>query len=535
MVDVHYCLVTLYFVLMMGVVRANGDAQRLGMGESGGKVSDYASLIGCMIGGLMHLGIFIIPKYETKGSVDVGKKESGKNKRKKKNHRKSEKSYQHRHGEDHDELQDCITDGRITYKDIVPSGPPKGMEDVEEWDTARSMSVDVLRDCTNRIEWSDVCWYEFRKDGLKWHQGKEYPFHHTAVNHLYYRNANKCLLIRKGDARMSKYRDWVEWKIQGAGSMLLLVIDQCDREDQGNGVECGQWNDDFVYILSFVSSTKFSMDGIVEERRKLVQPLLPLLPKLELVGTRDLFAQYIHACVSHRLGTRIITRHGLEEVESRKHSKCKGEKTNTKPEVGFEQNNKVRIDKKKQVLMDWTDFVLSLTSMGIVYTFFSDAVINSDHRFGIFFALVVAVADICMLMVRFYNLDGKTHPSALATLYTVYRNLLLPLANCWMIHLLLLKWDLHEGCIINFFSSVVYFGMIWLGLSFDNSLLYAPLQLASLIFVPTWMMHYRRSSSVLSLFGISVLLYVIFGLVVPTISIQHALRYQPHIPKAKNV
>ena len=63
----------------------------------------------------------------------------------------------------------------------------------------------------------------------------------------------------------------------------------------------------------------------------------------------------------------------------------------------------MKIDKKKQVLMDWTDFVLSLTSMGIVYTFFSDAVIHSDYRFGIIFALVVAVADICMLMVRFYK------------------------------------------------------------------------------------------------------------------------------------
>jgi len=235
---------------------------------------------------------------------------------------------------------------------------------------------------------------------LKWHQGKEYPFHHTVVNHLYHRNENKSLLMRKDDACMSKYRDWAEWKTLGAGSMLLLVIDQGEAKDQGGGMEYGQWNDDFVYILSFVSSAMFSMDDMVDERRKLVQPLLPLLPKLERVGSRDFFAQYIHACVSHRLGTKIITQHGLEEVKSRKHSKYKKEKTVIKPQVG---QDVVKIDKKKQVLMDWTDFVLSLTSMGIVYTFFSDAVIHSDYRFGIIFALVVAVADICMLMVRFYK------------------------------------------------------------------------------------------------------------------------------------
>jgi len=88
---------------------------------------------------------------------------------------------------------------------------------------------------------------------------------------------------------------------------------------------------------------------------------------------------------------------------------------------------------------------------------------------------------------------------------------------------------------MTYFSSVVYFGVIWMGLSFDNSFLYAPLQLASLVFVPTWMMHYRPSSSVLSLIGVSLLLYLMFGLVVPTVSIQRALRYQSRIPKAKHV
>ena len=405
MIEIHYILVTLYLILMMGVVRANGDTQRLGMGENGGKVSDYASLLGCMIGGLIHLGIFIIPKYGMKGSFDVGKKESSTNKNKKKKRKSYGKSEKTRHGgEDHDELQDCIADGRIMYEDIVPSRPPKGKEDVEEWDIARSMPMEILRDCTRRIEWADVCWYEFRKDGLKWRQGKDYPFHHTAVNHLYYRSENKSLLVRKDDACMSKYRDWMEWKALGAGSMLLLVIDQCDQEDGG---KCGQWNDDFVYILSIVSSSMFSVDKNADERRKLVQPLLPLLSRLELVGTRDFFAQYIHACVSDRLGTKIITRHGLEEVESRKQSKSKREKPKTKSPDGFEQDKSIRIDKKKQVLMDWTDFVLSLTSMVIVYTFFSDAVINSDYRFGIFFALIVAVADICMLMVRFYKYVGS--------------------------------------------------------------------------------------------------------------------------------
>jgi hypothetical protein len=187
---------------------------------------------------------------------------------------------------------------------------------------------------------------------------------------------------------------------------MLLVINQCDGEDEGNGRKFGQWNDSVVYILSIVSSSMFSLDGNEDERRKLVQPLLPLLPRLKLVGTRDFFAQYIHGCVSDRLGTKIITRHGLEAVKSRKQSKNGREKQKAKSLDGFGQEKSISIDKKKQVLMDWTDFVLSLTSMGIVYTFFSDAVINSDHRFGIIFALIVAIADICMLMVRFYKYVG---------------------------------------------------------------------------------------------------------------------------------
>ncbi|KAL3144765.1 hypothetical protein ABBQ38_001880 [Trebouxia sp. C0009 RCD-2024] len=135
--------------------------------------------------------------------------------------------------------------------------------------------------------------------------------------------------------------------------------------------------------------------------------------------------------------------------------------------------------------LDWGDFFFNLVSMCIVYAHFSEAAVagegEGEGNTAVIFSMAIAAVDIVLLAVRWlWYQHFMTHRSRTSSVLTLYRLVVLPVANTWMSWSLLhkLHWDPNPP----FLAALTLLMTLFLALGLKvRFFLHAPLQLVTVL------------------------------------------------------
>ena len=159
-----------------------------------------------------------------------------------------------------------------------------------------------------------------------------------------------------------------------------------------------------------------------------------------------------------------------------------GGNTNSQEYVGGEEDNAGQSQSQPLPYsedLDWGDFLFNLISMCIVYIYFSKAAVGGENHAAVG-AVAIASVDITLLALRWLWYERQlSYGPTVVQLFSLYRVVILPLANTWMVWSLLSKLGIHQpGLGLVFFLLTVFVTVLGVGLTASRSLLTAPLQLS---------------------------------------------------------
>ncbi|KAL0023379.1 hypothetical protein WJX79_000175 [Trebouxia sp. C0005] len=131
--------------------------------------------------------------------------------------------------------------------------------------------------------------------------------------------------------------------------------------------------------------------------------------------------------------------------------------------------------------LDWGDFFFNLVSMCIVYAHFSEAAVAGESNAAVIFSMGIAAVDIVLLALRWLWYEHfVSHGGLVSSMFSLYRMIVLPIANTWMSWSLLhkLQWDPTPPLLGGLGLIMTLFLFVGLKVRF---FLHAPLQLATVL------------------------------------------------------
>lgn len=188
--------------------------------------------------------------------------------------------------------------------------------------------------------------------------------------------------------------------------------------------------------------------------------------------------------------------------------------------------------------LDWGDFFFNLVSMCIVYAHFSEAAVAGESNAAVIFSMGIAAVDIVLLALRWLWYEHFVSQGGLvSSLFSLYRMIVLPIANTWMSWSLLhkLQWDPTPPLLGGLGLLMTLFLFVGLKVRF---FLHAPLQLATVLLAAASAHHIctavQANTTGAACLSLVSALQMLLGLLVPSfltfmLDFRVSSSYLPHV------
>ncbi|DBA75798.1 hypothetical protein WJX77_002902 [Trebouxia sp. C0004] len=188
--------------------------------------------------------------------------------------------------------------------------------------------------------------------------------------------------------------------------------------------------------------------------------------------------------------------------------------------------------------LDWGDFFFNLVSMCIVYAHFSEAAVAGESNAAVIFSMGIAVVDIVLLALRWLWYDQfVSYGGLVSSMFSLYRMIVLPIANTWMSWSLLhkLQWDPTPPLLGGLGLIMTLFLFVGLKVRF---FLHAPLQLATVLLAAASAHHIctavQANTTGAACLSLISALQMLLGLLVPSfltfmLDFRVSSSYLPHV------
>eukprot|EP00884_Botryococcus_braunii_P007477 jgi/Botrbrau1/16730/Bobra.0301s0002.2 len=336
------------------------------------------------------------------------------------------------------------------------------------------------------LDWSSTCTYVLDKDnGATKQQVPIYPFSCTAA--LASRKMGDIVSTMSYKELGPHYLDWEELSEQGAISMAAVPL-YLEKQVVGimtlaSSERAAFEQTNLLWALSFLLAPHtllFSRQSQPANLQVFVSRIMPPLLEQgfarihpnsrpagkdgEKVGARyrtlkdrSARSQRINSTKEGGTGQNALATHDSKESKE-DGSSVKNRDIAIGKHAAFEMETHMTSDTE----LDWSDFFFNLVSMCIVYAYFSEAATANENQLAVFLSMGIACVDILLLALRWLFYEQHLHCGGLVlNIFHMYRVIVLPVANTWMLWSLFNKLEFSPGpWLIGLLGVIILFFLI---------------------------------------------------------------------------